>query len=55
MTREQKIAAMDAIVRDLFARGGPQRPTNLGTGKYLRPSVLEIEQMRLLKTWREGK
>jgi hypothetical protein len=58
MTREEKIAATDAIVRDLFAKGGPMRPTAIrGSGRVSvkvkhRPSpVLEAEQRRLIKTW----
>jgi hypothetical protein len=56
MTRQEKIEATDAIVRDLFAKGGPQRPVSAGWYTEKKPAHRECpallrEQRRLIRTW----
>lgn len=52
------IAATEEITRDLFARGGPQRPSPMKRVERVKPSTecpaLLAEQQRLIKTWNEG-
>jgi hypothetical protein len=56
--RAQKIAAQDEIVREMFANGGPMRPTAIKKRESVRArsvrNVLQEEHDRLVRTWEKG-
>jgi hypothetical protein len=57
MTKEEQFRRLDEVVRDLWKKGGPQRPSPAKAGAHYRRKVtaatacLLTEQQRLIDEW----